>query len=204
MSLLNDLTLSQLLTRLVAFLFITALHGFVLAGMARLLGDQTPHYTGRFTLNPFANLSMLGLLMAMLFQLGWIMPMRISSEKLRFGRWGLIISLTVSLLVVVAVVPLLWPLRSLAITALPRTAGLTALQVLGTAQDLAIWFVAFNILPFPPLSGGLILTAIWPPAGPAIQRHGKLIEAAMVVIVVVGIGTAIVRPISQVLRQFLG
>jgi Zn-dependent protease len=201
LSLLNDLTLSQLLTRLVAFLIVTALHGFVLAGMAALLGDQGPRYNGRLTLNPVANLSMLGLVMTVLFNLGWIMPMRINPEKLRFGRLGLVICLVAGLLAVLVLVPLLWPLRSLVVTALPRTAGLTALVVIGNIQDVAMWFVAFNVLPIPPLAGALLVSAIWPPAGPAMARHSRFIEAAMVVAVVVGLASVVADPIHHILRQ---
>lgn len=203
MSLLNDITLQALLSRLVAFIVITAIHGFVVAGTARLLGDPTPAYAGRLTLNPFVHLSMPALAMAVLFRLGWIVPMPIDATKLRFGRWGLLICLLAGLVAVLALVPILWPVRSLVATYLPRTTGLAVLGVLDTIQDLAIWFSAFNILPIPPLSGALILIAIWPPLARRFRRSRGLIEAIMVVLVVIGAATIVVMPIVNIVQGMI-
>lgn len=203
MALLNDLTLQALLSRLVAFLVITAVHGFALAAVARLLGDPTPTYNGRFTLNPFVHLSVPALAMAMLFKLGWIAPMRIDASKLRFGRWGLVICELVSLAAPLVLVPLVWPLRSLTVLALPRTAGLAVLGILDTIQDLAVWFSAFNIIPLPPLTGSLLLLAIWPQLARRFTRSLGLIQAIMVGLVVIGVASAAVGPIAVIVQSMV-
>lgn len=200
MSLLNDITLQALLSRLVAFIIISAVHGFSIAGAARLLGDPTPTYTGRFTLNPFVHLSMPALAMAVLFRLGWIVPIQIDATKMRFGRFGVLICLLAGLVAVLALVPILWPIRSLAAIYLPRTMGLAVLGVLDTIQDLALWFSAFNLLPVPPLSGALILIAIWPPLARRFRRSRGLIEAVMVALVVTGVATLVVAPLIAIIQ----
>lgn len=203
MALLNDLTISQLLSRLVAFLLVTAIHGFALAGLARLLGDQGPRYNGRFTLNPVPNMAMLGLVMALLFRIGWILPMRIDPAKLRFGRWGLVICIVGSLLAVLVVIPVLIPLRPLAVIWLPRTTALAVLTIFDTIQDLAIWFVAFNVIPVPPLTAGLLFSAIKPSLTAAIWRRSKVLEVVMLALVVVGAASVVVEPIYRALRPLL-
>jgi Zn-dependent protease len=199
-ALLNDLTLPQLLSRLVAFLALTAIHGLLLAAIVRLLGDPTPRYNGRLTLNPLAHLSLLALVMAMLFELGWIAPMKISADKLRLGRFGLVVAWLGSLLLTLCIVPLVSPLRPLMVTLLPRNAAFVVLELLDALQDLTIWFVAFNLLPVPPLAGALLLVAIWPRLGPFFARHARLIEALMVALVVIGAANLVVDPINAAIR----
>ena len=203
MALLNDITISQLLSRLVAFLLITAIHGFALAGMARLLGDPGPRYGGRLTLNPLPNLSMLALLMTLLFRLGWILPMRIDPAKLRFGRWGLVLCVIVSLLAVLVVIPVMIPLRPLVVIWLPRTTALAVLVVFDTIRDVAIWFVAFNVIPVPPLTAGSLLIAAWPPLSATIWRRMKMLEILMLVLIVIGAASFAVEPIYRLFRSWL-
>ncbi|MBQ2266502.1 MAG: site-2 protease family protein, partial [Clostridia bacterium] len=45
-------------------------HGFI----ATKLGDPTPRYQGRLTLNPFAHIDYIGALCIILFGVGWAKP----------------------------------------------------------------------------------------------------------------------------------
>ena len=46
-------------------------HEFAHAAMAVRLGDNTPIVLGRYTLNPFAHLSLIGSAMLLLLGIGW-------------------------------------------------------------------------------------------------------------------------------------
>ena len=184
MALLNDLTLGQIFTRLLAFLVIIGVHGFLLAGLARLLGDPTPQYTERLTPNPVSHLMVSALAMAVLFEMFWIKPMKIRVENLRFGRWGLVLIAVGALALTLALVPLINLIRPVVPVLLPRSAALVALSVLIQIQDLAIWFVALNWLPLPFFTGQLLAFAAWPKAEALSYRYRNiaivLIGAAMV------------------------
>ena len=52
-----DLTLNVLVLRLVALVFIVAVHGAAVAATAVELGDEGPRHDGRLTLYPFAHSS---------------------------------------------------------------------------------------------------------------------------------------------------
>lgn len=198
MNLLQDLTLETILSRLVAYLVLAAIHGFVLAGTARLLGDMGPTYAGRFTLNPFIHLSLPALAMTALFKLGWIVPMQIRPERLRFRRWGLVICVLVSVAAVLLLVPLLWPLRQLVVVTLPRTSAQAVLIVLDIIQDVAISFGIINLLPLPPLTGSLFLLAIRPSLARWLARSRGLFEGIMVVLIVTGVATTVATVIINI------
>lgn len=204
MALLNDITLEALLTRLVAYVVVAAIHGFVLAGMARLIGDPSPAYNGRFTLNPAPHLSMPALAMTALFQIGWIAPVRIDPEKLRFGRWGLVLCVIVAVAAVLVLSPLLWPVRQLVVTTMPRTAGYAVLILLDTIQQVAVSFAVLNILPLPPLTGQLLLVAARPSIARRLYRSRGLFEGIMVVLAITGAATGAVEAIIALARAMFG
>lgn len=57
---------------LIAFTF----HEFAHAFIADRLGDNTPRYEGRLTLNPVKHIDLAGFLMIMIFGFGWAKPVR--------------------------------------------------------------------------------------------------------------------------------
>jgi hypothetical protein len=61
-----NLSFEQLIFAVIAFLVVAALHGFALAAAAGTMGDNSPRYEGRMTLNPFPQLDLLGLAAAVL------------------------------------------------------------------------------------------------------------------------------------------
>lgn len=159
-----DLSVSfwVLLMRAISAVVVFALHGFLLAGCAYLLGDRGPKYDGRLTLNPFAHVDVFGLVAAATARFGWIKPMRIDADQLRFGRLGLVICWLGSLAATLLVVRLLLLLQPLATAWAPTSASLGLFGWFGHFSDMAVWFVIFNLLPLPPLTGGLLLAAVAP------------------------------------------
>ena len=86
-----DLTLQQLVLRLIAYVFIAAVHGFAVAAVAIAMGDQGPRYDGRLRFNPVTHLDIIGTASGVLFSVGWIRPIAIDPVQLRLGRVGLVI-----------------------------------------------------------------------------------------------------------------
>jgi hypothetical protein len=196
MSFLQDLTLQQIFYRLVAFLIITGVHGFALAGIARLLGDPTPKYNARLTPNPFVHLSMPALAMAVLFRFGWIRPMKIKPENLRFGRFGLVLCWLGAVGLTLLLIPLLYPLRSVFALSLPRTAAFTVLGITDTLQSLALLFGLLNLLPLPLLTGSLLLEAAFPNLGEWMRRHETALTWIWVVAIVSGAADMLLLPLQ--------
>lgn len=186
MNFLNDLSLSQIVTRLFGYLIVVAIHGLVVAGLATRMGDREPAHAGRLTINPLPHVSFPGIVAAILFQPSWMRPLRLEPRVLRFGRLGLVFVYAASLLVILVVVGLLTPVRIWLSTMLTGTAALYVLGVIDASQRLGIWFVLLNALPLPALTGAMLLEAAWPGLG---ERLEKLeLPAMLIFLVILGTG----------------
>ncbi len=194
-----DLTFQEVLLRGAAFLIVMTVHGFALAGIARLLGDKGPQFDARLTVSPLAHLDVLGLLGAILFRLGWIKPIAIDPAELRTGRGGLVIAVILSLAAVLAVAALLMPLRSLALSLLPMTLGQNIVLVIEAILEQGTWFVAFNLLPLPPLTGAHLLVAIKPEWREHLPRLYPYAVGLLAILMVTGLLQRLIDPAADFL-----
>ncbi|RDE10067.1 hypothetical protein [Pelagibacterium lacus] len=187
MSLLHDLTMGAIVSRIAGMLIFVALHGGMLALMARLLGSAMPEKEGRLTASPLAHLSLWGLAMAVLFRAGWARPAHIDPAQLRGGRPALVAIAVAALLISLALVPLLDLARPWIAASMPRTAGYAVLTVIVAVQDISLLSVAINALPLPGLTGGLVLVALFPDRARLWRRLEIPVLAAIVILMVAGV-----------------
>lgn len=157
-----DSSLPQILIRVLVMLVLTGMHGFALAGFARLFGDRGPGYDGRMTPNPFNHVEVLGVVAGVLTLWGWIRPMRIDAAELRGGRLALVATVVLSLVSVVALCLLLRLLREPAVAMLNPALSNQVTAVLQVLAEASIVFAVVNLLPLPPFTGMHILAAIAP------------------------------------------
>jgi Zn-dependent protease len=194
-----NFSLDQLLIRAGACTIVVAIHGFVLAALARMLGDRGPQFDERLTLNPLSHLDILGAAAMILFQLGWIRPMAIDPALLRFGRLGIVICVIASLAVTLAIADLLFWLRIPALIATPGAIAPTVLATLNATGEMGAWFVAFNLLPVPPLTGAHLLIAARPSLLPLLAQYRMHVTVLVAGLVLSGVVAPLVRPIRDVI-----
>ena len=160
-------------------------HEFAHAFAAVQLGDPTPRFQGRYTLNPLRHIDPLGALLIYLVGFGWAKPVQWSPHNIEIDRrLGSIIVAAVGPLsnLLLAFVSLL-ALRILLAAGGASQVGFVANFLLMFANINVILFV-FNLLPIPPLDGSHILFALLP--GDTSQlyvllsRYGMLILLAFV------------------------
>jgi Zn-dependent protease len=183
----TDFSLQQLVLRLIAYFFITGVHGFAVAAAAVVLGDAGPRHDGRLRLNPLAHLDLLGTAAGVLFSVGWIRPIAVDPAALRIGRIGLLAVMAAGAAASLVGVILLRTLRPLILPLLPDTRSADLFALIETIGELSLWFVLLNMLPLPPLTGAHWLSAIAPRWRKVI--HGSEPYAGVVLAVLAASGT---------------
>ena len=81
--------LSYILSVAVVIFLSTPIHECAHAVTAVKLGDNTPKYMGRTTLNPFAHIDNIGSLLILLFGFGWAKPVQVNSYNFRNPKKGM-------------------------------------------------------------------------------------------------------------------
>jgi Zn-dependent protease len=198
-----DLSFHQLLIRAGACILITSIHGFVLAALARGLGDRGPQFDGRLTINPIDHLDVLGAAMMILFQLGWIRPIAIDPSKLRFGRLGLIVCVFGSIATTLAAVVLLLGLRIPALKYMPDASVPTVIATLNESVAMCTWFAIFNLLPLPPLTGMHLIVAVRPSLAPTLTKYSLYAAIALAALLVAGVVQPVLQPVRDAVAGLL-
>lgn len=165
------LSLTFLVTGGVALLVAITVHEFSHAFVAYNLGDITPKYLGRLSLNPIRHLDPLGTVMIFAVGFGWGKPVPVNPLYLRNGpRVGMSLVAAAGpvsniITAVVCSIPIrigLLPWQSPALRV-----GFDGLE--GLISDLLCWIVFFNIIlavfnliPLFPLDGSKVAIGILP------------------------------------------
>jgi Zn-dependent protease len=194
-----DLSLHQVLIRAGACIVIISIQGFVLAAIARGLGDRGPQFDGRLTIDPLRHLDPLGAAAMMLFQIGWIRPIAIDPSELRFGRFGLIVCVFGSIAATLAAAALLLGLRIPALKFMPASFVPTIIATLNEAADMSTWFAALNVLPLPPLTGMHLLVAVSPGLATTLKKYSLYAAIALAALLVVGVVQPVLQPVRDAL-----
>lgn len=189
-----------------AILIALTFHEFAHGLAADRLGDRTPYYQGRLTLNPLPHIDWVGFLMLVIFKFGWAKPVQVN--PLNFKNVGIKKGM------------MLVSLAGPAMNMLLAFFGMIMLKMLIPYQDsqLAVLFIplleplvyinlilaAFNLIPVPPLDGSKILAGLLPNSGAqfiySLEQYGPLILLLLIVTDMVG---KILWPLVNLLYGFL-
>jgi len=198
-----DLTLNQLVLRLIAMVFIAGLHGVAVAGAAVALGDPGPRYDRRLRVNPLAHLDLLGTLAGVLFAVGWIRPLAIDPALLRGGRFGLILVVIAGAGATLAGAVALWLVRPRLLSLLSDSAAQSTSALIEVIGELSVWFALVNVLPLPCLTGGHLLVALVPQWRDALQRSQLYVGILLTALAATGQVTAALEGTYRMLSKIV-
>jgi len=162
MSIIN-LLLSHPLEGLIVTLcivFAIGLHEAAHAYSAYWLGDITPKYQKRLTLNPLAHMDWIGLALIMFVGFGWGKPVEINALNLRDQKRDMaLVAFAGPLSNIVLALLSLFVLSLMKVTNLQSDVLIQSLVIFITINiSLAI----FNLIPLEPLDGFKVLTGLLP------------------------------------------
>lgn len=144
------------------------IHEFAHGWVSEKLGDPTPRYQGRLTLNPMAHLDLFGTLLMVLTGFGWAKPVQINPNYYKNRTKGM------------ALVAAAGPIANFLLAFAGILVGsiiLLIMSSLGASYETVsvvytimfyfafrnLCFMVFNLIPLPPLDGFKVAGLIIPP-----------------------------------------
>ncbi len=184
----------DMIFRIPALIIALTIHEYAHARAAVTMGDLTPKYLGRDTLNPIPHLDPLGLILLFLTQFGWAKPVPINPNNFRDGRKGVMwVSLAGPLSNIFVAI-----LAAIFITLLPKLGLMTGATytILRFIYIYNIIFAVFNLIPLPPLDGSKVLMSLLPgPQAYSLQKIEPYGPMILIVLVVTGIVENFTHPL---------
>lgn len=174
-----------------AVIFLTLpIHEFAHGFAATKLGDPTPRYQGRLTINPFAHIDYLGALCILLFGFGWAKPVGVNAYNFKNPKKDMAITAfagPLSNLIVALISLLLFNLSYVIYSrALVGIIFYVAYFFLFIAQ-INVSLAVFNLIPVPPLDGSRILFAVLPDKYYYnLMRYERYIYYGLIILIVTG------------------
>ena len=165
---LGRFNLLDILYSLPAVFLAFSFHEFAHAFMAYRLGDPTPKFQGRLTLDPLAHVDWIGLIMFALFNFGWAKPVEINPSNFKNRKRddilvtisGPIANLLLGFLAVIVshLLRIIFPLSSILT---PNTAINIIFIIVEKIAYLNIIFTFLNLIPLPPFDGYKVVKAFF-------------------------------------------
>lgn len=186
----------------------TPLHEYAHAFTAVKLGDDTPRFRGRLTVNPMAHIDLVGFIMILLFGFGYAKPVEVRMRNFKKPKRDM------------AIVALAGPLCNLlqAFVGMFIYSGLYFIAVKNQtlvlfhlarfflyASVLNINLAMFNLLPVPPLDGSRLVTALLPSKYYyGLMKYERYIMIGLFVLLFTGVLTAPLSWISGIILELFG
>ena len=189
---------------LVLLFVMMPVHEAAHAWIAVKLGDGTPRWYGRLTLNPLAHLDPLGSLMIVLFGIGYAKPVPVNPHNFQNRRRGMALTALAG-----PVSNLLMAFLSVGVYAVLYRICQNHIVTASTYENIELWvnvltwsslilihvlaavnisLAVFNLLPLPPLDGSRIFGAILPPKWSYwMDCYHQYVRMAVLLLVVTGV-----------------
>lgn len=189
-----------------AILIALTFHEYAHALVADRLGDSTPYYQGRLTVNPLPHIDWIGFLMLMIFKFGWAKPVPVNPYNFKnvdVKKGMMLVSLAGPAMNIFLAFVGMVLLRILS----PYQYDPNIIMVIRLVQPLVqinLILAAFNLIPIPPLDGSKILAGLLPNSGAqfmySLEQYGPLF---LLLLIFTGAVGTLLYPIVNTLYSLL-
>lgn len=196
-----------IILKIPAILIAFTAQGYAKALVADKLGDKTPRFQGRLTLNPAAHIDLIGFLMILIAGFGWTKPLNTNPSAYKRGYKDAIkvsiaaplANLLVGFLGTILYVATYKFLSNI----LPDTIYFILINMIRLIATVNVSLFVFNLLPIPGLAGFEIFRDLWPKTfykvSDKIYQYQFLI---LIAIIFIG-GTILSIPVNFILNGFM-
>jgi len=164
---------------------------------AKLMGDDTAETQRRLSLNPLRHIDPAGLVMLVVFKIGWAKPVPVNMMRFKKPKAGMAITSLAGPVSNFVLAAILLFIRGIATIPLSKANwGLTVIELFDTTAYLSVCLGLFNLIPLPPMDGSKVLFSFLPD-----RLYMKLMRYeryGMIVIIIIMLTGIVDRPLNAV------
>ncbi len=189
----------SILQGLIPSLICITLHELSHGLVAYRLGDSTAKDRGRLTLNPLKHLDPMGLLMMLVFRVGWAKPVPVNMNNFKNPKRGMAVTALAGPVSNILISIVFLFIFGMAYVPLQNSSvGEYVLGMLQLTAYISIGLAIFNLLPVPPLDGSkVLLSVISDESYYKLMRYERYGSIVMIILVATGV---LGKPLSAAIQ----